>query len=102
MLAFVNYDMGNLGLLANVLRKVCSGRMARAQALELVAASPCPDERQMAEDRAFFLMKLGFAEEEFRQYLSAPGVSHGTHPSEQALWNFCRDRYGKLKRKGGA
>lgn len=61
---------------------VASGQMRRDEAMSLLEQSAYPDPTQEADDRAFVLKKLGFTEEYFQAYMSAPKVAHEAFPSE--------------------
>jgi len=67
---------------------IISGQMAREEAMKLLEGSPYPDPRQEEQDRLFVMKKLGFSEESFNRYMSAPEVPHQIYGSEKWLWNL--------------
>jgi len=67
---------------------VVSGQMDREDALKLLEESPYPDPAQEERDRIFVMEKLGFTEESFNQYMSAPEVPHEAYGSEKWLWDL--------------
>ncbi len=71
---------------------VCSGQLTREQAVSQLAESGY-DPELCAKDRTFVLKKLGFTEDEFDQYISAPRVEHTAYRFGQSLY----DEYPLLK-----
>ena len=67
---------------------IISGQMTREEAIKLLEGSPYPDPRQEEQDRIFVMKKLGFSEESFNHYMSAPEVPHQMYGSEKWLWNL--------------
>ena len=65
---------------------VCSGQISREEALRKIA-QPGYSEEQCAVDRPFVLKKLGFSDDEFEQYLSAPRVEHDKFGTGTSLYN---------------
>ncbi len=76
---------------------VATGQMTRAAALELLTGSPYPDERQMLDDKAFVIKKLGFTSDSFEQYMAAPPVPHDAFASERRLWELLSGAYKKTR-----
>ncbi len=66
---------------------IISGQMTRDEALAILEESPYTDEDQMRADYAFVLKKLGFTEDEFKEYLSTPETPHSRYGSERWLWD---------------
>lgn len=66
---------------------IISGQMSRDVALAQLEQSTYPDPNQLRDDTAFVLKKLGFSEESFNAYLSAPRVEHEVYGSEKWLWD---------------
>lgn len=62
---------------------VISGQMTHEDAIKLLEYSPYPDPSQEEQDRIFVMKKLGFSEESFNRYLSAPEVPHQVYGSEK-------------------
>lgn len=65
---------------------IVTGQMTRDAALETLKESPYPDTAQEQQDRIFVMKKLGFNEEEFSKYMSAPPVSHDVYGSEEPVY----------------
>lgn len=78
-----------------------SGQMIRNHALDLLQ-EPIYPEKMAQEDRCYVLKKLGFSEEEFELYLSAPEVPHTVFPNYQRELRFLRFLNSALKRKKGS
>jgi len=67
---------------------IISGQLTREEAIKLLECSPYPDPRQEEQDRIFVMKKLGFSEESFSLYMSAPEVPHQIYGSEKWLWDL--------------
>jgi len=67
---------------------IVSGQMTRDEAMRLLESSPYPDPEQEEQDRIFVMKKLGFSEDSFNQYMSAPEVPHRAYGSEEWLWGL--------------
>jgi N-acetyl sugar amidotransferase len=65
---------------------VVSGQMTRADAIHMLRNQPYEEPRQLAEDKAFFLKKIGISEDEFDSYIAAPEISHNSYGNELRLW----------------
>jgi N-acetyl sugar amidotransferase len=76
---------------------IVTGQLTRAAALEMLEGSPYPDERQMLEDKAFVIKKLGFTSESFEEYMAAPPVPHENFASERILWDVLGSAYKKAR-----
>jgi len=61
---------------------ICSGQMARAQALELLQHSPYPNPDDLEVDIDYFLKKMGWAQADLDAYLRRPERAHDSYPSE--------------------
>jgi len=64
---------------------ICSGQMTRTEALAMMQRPPYENQSQLAEDKKYVLKKLGLNDEEFTNYLKAPGVPHDYYPSDKWL-----------------
>lgn len=69
---------------------VVTGQMLREDALMLLSKSPYPDEVLMQQDREFVMKKLGFDEQSFAMYMTAPAIPHDTYGTEKPLWDFLK------------
>lgn len=67
---------------------VISGQMTREEAMKLLEGSPYPDPKQEEQDRILVMRRLGFTEESFNRYMSAPEVPHQAYGSEKWLWDL--------------
>ncbi|MFH1684303.1 MAG: N-acetyl sugar amidotransferase [Candidatus Margulisiibacteriota bacterium] len=65
---------------------ICSGQMTREEALELMKKPAYADAALLAEDKKFVLKKLGFSEDEFREYLDSSAVPHAAYASSVKLY----------------
>lgn len=66
---------------------VQSGQITREEALAEYA-QPAYDPLQLKEDKEFVLKKLGFSEEEFKEYMRAPARDHYDYPSVKKYWDI--------------
>lgn len=69
---------------------IMSDQMSRETALAILESPPYHDERQMMEDKAFVIKKLGFTDESFERYMAAPAAPHDVYGSERAIWDFLK------------
>lgn len=69
---------------------VVTGQMSREEALMLLSRSPYPDEALMQQDQEFVMKKLGFDEQSFAAYMTAPAVLHDAYGTERPLWEFLK------------
>lgn len=60
---------------------ICANQIERDEALKIIE-QPVYDPQLMKTDREFILKKLGFSEDEFKQYIESPGVSHFQYKSD--------------------
>lgn len=67
---------------------VIAGQMTRETALTDLEKLPYPSEKDLAEDRRYFLKKIGWTEQDLKNYLERPIVPHMAYPSEKGLWDF--------------
>lgn len=78
---------------------IVSGQMLREEALELLKSAPYPDPKQEIQDRIFVMKKLGFSEEEFDNYMSAPGVPHEVYGTEKFIYDTFRSLKSMFKQR---
>ncbi|QFR33435.1 N-acetyl sugar amidotransferase [Ancylobacter sp. TS-1] len=76
---------------------VMSGEMTRDEALQQAAGIAYPSERDMETDRKYFIKKMGWSEEKFRDYMERPEKPHTDYPSEVNFYQFLLKMYRKLK-----
>lgn len=61
---------------------ICSGQMTRAEAKQLLAHSPYPDEDDLKSDIDYFLKKMKWTEQDLADYIIRPAKSHADYASE--------------------
>lgn len=61
---------------------ICSGQIKRAEAKELLAHSPYPDEDDLKSDIDYFLKKMKWSNEDLKNYLTRSPKSHTNYSSE--------------------
>lgn len=67
---------------------VAVGQLPRQEAMKDLAEIPYPSENALAEDKQYFLKKMGWELEQLHEYISRPEKAHMTYPSEKPFWNF--------------
>lgn len=67
---------------------IATGQMDRGSALKLLKEIPYPSERELEEDKKYFLKKMGWTAEELEDYLKRPERSHKEFPSSRPLFDF--------------
>jgi len=72
---------------AHLSSMICSGQMTREEAIEEVKKPPMSVER-VAEEKQYFLKKLGFSEEEFDVIMQTPRREHLEFRSYQNDWRL--------------
>lgn len=77
---------------------VVTNQLGRDAALTDLGKLPYPTERDLAEDRGYFLKKMDWTEDDLRDYLTRSEVPHNHYPSEIALWQYLAAIYRKMKR----
>jgi N-acetyl sugar amidotransferase len=65
---------------------IMTGGMTRDAALQMLKQSPYPEAGQEQQDRAFVMKKLGFSEDEFAAYMSAPPIPHAAYGTEEPVY----------------
>lgn len=63
---------------------ICSGQMSRREALDALEEDVYPIEVQ-AQDKAYFLKKLGLSEEEFEVLMKSPQKGYASYPSYRRI-----------------
>ncbi len=77
---------------------VVTNQLGREAALADLCGLPYPTEKELTEDREYFLKKMDWTENDLRAYLARYEVPHNHYPSEIALWKYLAGIYRKLKR----
>ena len=78
---------------------IMSNQMKREEVLEILNASPYPDEEQLKSDLSYFIKKMKWSQADLDNYLSRPEKRHEIYGTEKPLWDFFKKTYKKLKRK---
>lgn len=68
---------------------VASNQMTRAEALQKMEEIPYPSVKDLDEDIAYFLKKMGWNAQQLKDYIARPGKSHLAYPSELKRWEYC-------------
>jgi N-acetyl sugar amidotransferase len=74
---------------------IISKQMLRDEALKLLDCIPYPSEKELEEDRDYFLKKMGWSLLQFEHYLNRPEKSHSIYASEKKLYNYLCSFYKK-------
>jgi len=79
---------------------IISGQMTRAEALQRLEGIPYASAQALAEDKQYFMKKMGWSEAQLREYLARPGKPHSAYASEKPLWDwlFANTRRGFMHR----
>lgn len=64
---------------------VVSGQMSRDEALRGLKGIPYPSERELEEDRQYFLKKMGWTARRLDEYLRRPARAHVEYPTELSV-----------------
>jgi N-acetyl sugar amidotransferase len=71
---------------------VVTSQMSRAEALEILADSPCPSKQGLESDISYFLKKMGWSETDLAAYIARPKKPHNVYASEQFLNSFLLEK----------
>lgn len=75
---------------------VMTGEMSRDEALKQASGIAYPNEKDMESDRLYFIKKMGWTEEKFRDYINRPEIKHDIYPSEVSLYKSLLNMYRKF------
>lgn len=64
---------------------IVTGQMSRIEAIEKLQGIPYPSEREMEDDRQYFLKKMKWTDKDLDDYLSRPERLHSEFGSEEKL-----------------
>ncbi|NOQ76556.1 MAG: N-acetyl sugar amidotransferase [Methylococcaceae bacterium] len=67
---------------------IISGQMSRNEALQGLEGIPYASEKDLEQDKNYFLKKMGWTQFDLDQYLARPGKPHSTYPSEKDRYDF--------------
>lgn len=77
---------------------VISGQMTREEALLQMESIPYPNEKELEEDKQYFLKKMRWTSEELETYLARPERPHSSYGSERLRWNQLKHIYLTIKK----
>ncbi|WP_307118330.1 N-acetyl sugar amidotransferase [Sphingomonas kyeonggiensis] len=80
---------------------IMTGEMTRDEALERAGGIAYPSEKDMEADRLYFIKKMGWSEEKFRDYMSRPEKPHTDYPSEAAFFQKLLALYRRMNLRVG-
>jgi len=72
---------------------IIMGQMSREEALESLDELPYASEKELEEDKRYFIKKMGWTEAQLVDYISRAEVSHSSYPSEKKMWEFFLKMY---------
>lgn len=75
---------------------IASGQISRKEALLSLDGIAYPSDQELEDDKRYFVKKMGWTEEQLREYIMRPEISHLDYPSEKTFWDFCFTIYKKL------
>lgn len=78
---------------------IVTGQTDRASVLADLEKIPYPSERDLDEDRRYFLKKLGWSDNQLGDYLGRPERGHALYGTEKPLWDACFRLYRKHFRR---
>ena len=76
---------------------IAAGLMKRNEAIELLKEIPYPSIEDLEEDKAYFLKKMKWSKADLDNYISRPGKSHYSYPTDKNIY----DKLYKLAEKIG-
>lgn len=77
---------------------IASRQMSRDEALIELSGIPYPSQMDMEVDLAYFLKKMKWTQEQLKNYIERPAISHAKYPTEKPLWEFLSNIYSVYKR----
>jgi len=80
---------------------IMTGEITRDEALSQADGIAYPSEKEMEADRLYFIKKMGWSEEKFKDYISRPEKPHTDYPSEIFLYRRLLNLYRHLNLKFG-
>ena len=78
---------------------IISDQISRKAALDLLQASPYPDEQDLTQDIEYFLKKIGWMPAQLEMYLSRPEKPHALYGSERKVWDLLMKLYSSLAKR---
>jgi len=78
---------------------ICSGEIAREEALEEIKKDPYPNEELKKQDIEFAAKKLGITSDDFNTIMTSPIRSINDYPNITGILNFLRSIYDSIRTK---
>lgn len=75
---------------------IVTGQMSRDEALADLAKIPYHSQRELDEDKQYFLKKMGWTPAQLDAYIKAPAVAHDYYPSDLARWKWMAKLYKRV------
>jgi N-acetyl sugar amidotransferase len=75
---------------------VVSGQLSREKALSDLAHIPYPSEKELEEDKIYFLKKMNWTARQLDDYIAHPGIPHNAYPTEINRVKWVMDLRNKL------
>lgn len=66
--------------------------------MEILKHIPYPSEKDLADDKEYFLKKFGWTSDQLTEYLSRPEIPHEFYGSENWLWDGFENIKSKFKK----
>ncbi|TAN42076.1 MAG: N-acetyl sugar amidotransferase [Nitrospirae bacterium] len=67
---------------------IVSGQMDREEALKVLEGIPYPSDKDVENDKRYFIKKMGWTMAQLSEYISRSEKSHLTYPSEKPMWDW--------------
>jgi N-acetyl sugar amidotransferase len=80
---------------------VMTGEMTRDEALRQSEGIAYPSEKEMEADRLYFIKKMGWTEDKFRDYMSRSEKPHTEYPTEVFIYQRLLNLYRRFNLKYG-
>lgn len=74
---------------------IVTGQLKREEGLKILKDIPYPSERDLKEDREYFLKKMSWTDEQLQDYIKAPRVQHNEFGSQIRIYDFLLKFYKK-------
>lgn len=75
---------------------IVTGQMSREEALADLEKIPYPSQRDLDEDRQYFLKKMGWTHTQLDAYIKASAVVHDHYPSDLVRWQWMAKLYKRV------
>ncbi|WGQ35232.1 hypothetical protein QEZ63_15365 [Alcaligenes faecalis] len=75
---------------------IVTGQMSRDEALADLEKIPYHSQRELEEDKQYFLKKMGWTPAQLEAYIKAPAVAHDYYPSDLARWKWMAKLYKRV------